>query len=458
MIWSLAQHIYGFEGSQAAKIFLAGFLLAVVLALAIARMPPTMWILMGLVMATTLGTPTNADRTGYLATWLFPVAWLRPEIQLTISVLLIVMLLMTARLNLAKLPPHAWFMLAIAFFAGLMQTVHTDAKQAAETIGFGMATIPATALTAGVLLNTQDGPLKLTRMFLYVGTLWAAACSVQFLINPEYLINLNGRFFGVLSNPQLAGLFIAPTLAVALWVALSDPDKKHKVLALGVIGMFALFAMWTGSRTTVAMTLIGWCFVLWSRLGKMVLFLPVAAVLVYALSFLANELQIGANVERLGSAENTRAGAWEMQLNAIAQNPWIGIGWEDTGATENSYLAGFAGYGIVMFLMLLVFMLFGMGLCARLMIRRRLLPPAERSLTDLVVGIHMMYFIGAGAEGFMLGRSSSIQTTLLIFGSMSMFLLQRASESELQVEQPHAEYGDLHGHHEGESGERHEYA
>jgi hypothetical protein len=427
-----------------------------VLALAIARMPPTMWILMGLVFATTLGVPTNPDRTGYLMTWIFPVAIRRPEIQLSLSVLLVIILLSTGRLNLAKLPPHAWFMLFIAFLAGSLETIHTSAEKAAQTIFFGMATIPATALAAGYLLTIPDGAIKLTRMYLYVGTLWAGACSVQFLINPEYLINLNGRFMGVLSNPQLAGLFIAPTLVVGLWSMLWDPDKKHKLLALGVVGMFVLFAMWTGSRTTMAMTLIGWCFVLWSRLGKVVFLLPVAAVLVYALSFLAGELQIGANLERLGSNENTRTGAWETQLAAVAQNPWIGVGWEDTGATENSYLAGFGGYGILMFLLLAGFMLFGMGLCVKLLLRRRAMPTSERSMVDLIVAFHMMYFIGAGAEGFMLGRSSSIQTTMLVFGAFGMYLLRRASEHEAELVETAQTYGEFPEH--GQPEEQREFA
>ena len=447
MLVTLAQHIYGFEGTPAAKVFLAGFLLAAVLAIAIARMPPMMWVLTGLLAATTLGVPTTADRTGYVYTWIFPVAILRPEIQLTLSVVLLAMLLITGRLNLAKLPPHAWFMLLIAFLAGSLETIHTSTEKAVQTIVFGMVTIPATALATWYLSSGRDGVLKLTRMFLYVGTFWAASCSVQFLINPEYLINLNGRFLGMLSNPQLAGLFIAPTLVVALWSLLSDPDRKHRVLALGVLGMYVLFAVWTGSRTTAAMTLIGWCFVLWSRLGKLVLFLPVAAALVAGLSFLAGELQIGANLERLGSSENTRTGAWETQLNAISQNPWIGVGWEDTGATENSYLAGFGGYGIVMFLLLTAFMLFGIGLSLKLLLKRKSLPPEERPVADLVAGFHFVYFIGAGAEGFMLGRSSSIQTTMLIMGAIAMHVLHRSSQHEEDFAEAAQEYGELPEHH-----------
>lgn len=455
MILELALRTYGFEGSTAAKVFMAGFVGVVILALLFVRMPALLWLLLGVVFATTLGAGVTQDRTGYLQTWLLPVALRRPEIQLAFSIVILGVLLLTGRLNLARLTPHAWFMLLIAFLAGTLQTIHTDAATAGQTIGFALVTVTATALASRYIAFDALGAIHLVRMFLVAGALWAAASSVQFLINPELLVNANGRFQGVLSNPQLCGLWLAPILVMALWGALNDPERRLRFLWFGLVGMYILFAGWTGSRLTVIITLIGWAFVLWAKIGKLVLLLPFAAVLVYGLGILAEQLQIGANLERLTSVENTRTSAWAAQLSAIAENPWIGVGWEDTGATENSYLAGFAGYGIVMFLLLLAFLAFGIGLCAKLMLHRRSLPAHEKGLLDMVVGFHAMYFIGAAGEGYMLGRSSSIQTTLLVLGSVAMYLVQRAraiesGEVDFAEEHGHPEYAEQEEHQSGE--------
>lgn len=458
MIFELALRTYGFEGSTAAKIFMAGFVCVVILSLCFVRMPALLWMLLGVVFATALGAGVTQDRTGYLPTWILPVALRRPEIQLGGCIVILVALLLTGRLNLARLSPHAWFLLLIAFLAGTLQTIHTDAATAGQTIGFALVTVTATALASRYIVIDTLGAIHIVRMFLVAAALWAGASSIQFLINPELLVNANGRFQGVLSNPQLCGLWLAPVLTMALWGALNDPERRVRFLCFGLVGIYILFAGWTGSRLTAIMTLIGWAFVLWSKIGKLVLLLPFTAVLVYGLSILAAQLQIGANLERLTSVENTRTSAWAAQLSAIAENPWIGVGWDDTGATENSYLAGFAGYGIVMFLLLLAFLLFGIGLCAKLMLHRRSLPKHEKGLLDLVVGFHAMYFIGAAGEGYMLGRSSSIQTTMLIMGSIGMYLIHRAraiesGEVDLAEEYAQADFADHPEHQDHRSGE-----
>lgn len=438
----LAQRSYGFEGTTALLIFTVCFIAVVGLTLAFVRLPLVTWLVIGILMMAALSAPTNQERTAYLPTWILPVQQYRAELQLGLCVLLGLFLFTTGRLNLVNMPAQAFLLLMLGLFMGTMQFVHDTALNAAQSMVFAAITIPATALGAVMAVNAPDGPLRLVRGMLTVASFWAGACCVQFVINPEFLVNANGRFWGMLSNPQLAGMFIAPVLTMSMWAALNDPNKRLRILWFGLMGIYVLFAGWTGSRMCAVLSILGWMFVLGRRLGGFVLLAPFVGGLVLLLGVLAQELQIGANLERLTSTENTRDAAWARQIEDIMTNPFIGVGWNDVGATENSYLGIFAGYGIIGFLFALTLLLYSMWLCLRLLIKRKVLPPLERSIADLTIAVNAVYFAGANFEGYMLARSSSMLTFILIYSALAAFLLQRAGEIE-RGEHVHAESDDL---------------
>lgn len=436
----LAQsHIYGFEGSQAAKIFMAGFVLVVILAVMLVRMPLIMWMLVSLLLIVAIGAPVNLDRTEYIDTWLAPMQQNRSWIQLAVSGMLTLVVLGTGRMHLARMAPQAWFLFIIALFASMMQTIHEGWQNALQALVFAIVTIPSVALMARSLTASVSGGLLLARAMLVVAALWAGACSVQFMIEPRYLVTSSGRFWGMISNPQLAAMLIGPVLVLALWGMINDPDKRLKVLWTGILCIYILFMGWTGSRLSLVLTGVGWVFVLWSKLGRLAIFLPVIVGLVFGLSFLADELQIGANLDRLGNTDNTRAGAWAIQLEAIKQSPIIGVGWNDIGASENSYIGSWAGFGFAMFLIMVSFLFHGIYFSVKLLLKRRSMSPQDRSLADLVVGFHALYFSGAFFEGYLLGRSSTMQTMMLLFSAMGVGILDRLTtepESEHAYDEP----------------------
>lgn len=426
----LAQRSYGFEGTTALLIFTVCFIAVVGLTLALVRLPLVTWLVVAILMMAALTAPTTQDRTAYLPTWILPIQVHKAEIQLALCIILGVYLLLTGRLNFANLPVQSFLLFMLGLFMGTMQFIHDTALTATQSLVFAAVTIPTTALGAVVALEKRDGPLRLVRGMLTVASFWAGACCVQFVINPEYLVNNNGRFWGMLSNPQLAGMFIAPVLTMSMWAALNDPNKRLRILWFGLMGIYVLFAGWTGSRMCAVITILGWMFVLGRRIGGFVMLAPFIVGLVMVLGVLADELQIGASIDRLTSTENTRDAAWARQIEDIMVNPFIGVGWNDVGATENSYLGIFAGYGFIGFMFAVSLLFYSMWLCLRLVIKRKLLPPLERSIADLTIAVNAVYFAGANFEGYMLARSSSMLTFILIYAALGTYLLQRAGEIE----------------------------
>lgn len=445
-MFHLAQHIYGFEGTPAAKLFMAGFGLVVMLALLQNRLPFVAWILVAILCANALGPSVVPNRTEYIQSWLLPVQIRRAELHLGFSLVLIFVLLVTGKLSLAKVPWPAWFLFAIQMLSGALQMIHEGPEQGIQTLVFAVTTIPIAGIAAQSLACDEDGALKLVRSMLVVSALWAGACSVQFLIEPAYLINANGRFFGMLANPQMAGLFIAPSITMAVWSMLNDPAWRSRILWIGLTAIYTLFLGWTGSRTCLLMTIVGLTVVLASRPGKLLLFLPVAGILTFALALLSGELQIGANLERLTSTENTRGAGLARLVESIAANPWIGQGWDDLAATENSFLAGFAGYGIAMALLLLAFTFVGVGFAIKLWMARSSMLPKQRAIAELVVAFIALYFVGSNFEGYLLGRSSTAQTMMVFFGAIGVWLLRAGNAQDALAEHMAiSEYAQDHG-------------
>ena len=144
MIELLAQRTYGFEGTTALIVFTICFVGVVALTVAVVRLPLIGWLLAGVLMATALTAPTNADRTAYLPTWILPIQKNRAEMQLACGVMLGLLLLGTGRLNFARLPAQGWLLLLLGLFTGTMQFVHDSALNAGLSLAFAVATIPNT--------------------------------------------------------------------------------------------------------------------------------------------------------------------------------------------------------------------------------------------------------------------------------------------------------------------------
>ena len=420
------QHVYGFEGRTAEVIFVAGFAALVVVAALVMKISFKHWLIAGALFATALTAPIDDLKTHYLETWMHPVQVQRAAIHLGLGVVLSIIMLAQGGASAQLLPASSMLLLTIGLLAGLLQFVHEDAGTALQSLGFALATIPSMIAVVGRLTRDYDGCLRMIRVLMWVSVIWTFCCSVQFVINPKLLLNNTGRFWGMLANAQQAAVFCAPLTVGALWLLLNDPQRRTKFLWLALTAINLLFLIWTGSRTGALMLVVGCMGVLYARVGRAVLLLPVAGLVFWALYGLSDSLQIGANLERFASTDNTRGWVWKAQIETALANPLIGAGWGDAGGSESSYLGSFAGYGIGMFLLVIGLLFVTMWGCAKLLIARRSMPPELRALTDLYNGFMAMYFAGAAFEGYILARSAATSVMFLMFAGIGKFLLDEA--------------------------------
>lgn len=439
---TLAQYFYGFEHTTAVKIFMVGFAGLAFVAALLLRMSLKNWVIAGILFAAALTAPLNVEQTAYVQTWLLPVQKLRAEIHLGLGIVLTLLVLFSGRINASRVPIQGLFMLALALYAALMMFIHATPSEALQSVGFALATIPCFLVASPALTRDFEGCLRMLRTIMWVSVIWTVCCSVQFVINPRYLLNINGRFWGMLANAQQAAILVAPFAMVALWLFLNDVQKRTKPLWVALLAINLLFLLWTGSRTGALMFLVGAMFVLYTRLGKAVIFLPVGGLVAIGLYTLAEELQIMSNVERLVSTDNTRGDVWQAQIRSFMESPFIGVGWGETGGSESSYLGGAAGYGIGFFGIIVLFLLWSVWMCFRFTVSRRLLPKHERPLVDLFIAWNACYFAAAAFEGFMLGRSSTPQVMMLMFAGIGVYLKEQMAAARAAGRTVHDEDAD----------------
>jgi hypothetical protein len=436
------QHIYGFEGQTSEAIFIAGFAALVVVALIVTKMSFRNWLLAATLFATCVAPSVDDAMERFNPTWIFPLQMHHSAIHLGLGVFLTIIAVVSGGMSVRLISIQSILMLLMALYAGLMQFFHEDSSAAIEAIGFAFATIPCFALAAGLSTRGYDACLNVLRMMMWVSVVWTFCCSVQFVINPKYLLSNQGRFFGILGNAQHAAVLVAIMAVIALWLLMHDSRKRTKILWITLLAINLLFLIWTGSRTGGLMFIIGLMSILYARIGKAVLLFPVALLVVWGLAALATALEINANLERFVSLENTRQGVIAGQLTAIVENPLIGVGWRGEAiSTENSYLGGFGAYGIIYFLLTVVLLAVSMWKCFRLTTQRRWLAREQRPLIDLFCAFNFMYFAGAMFEGFILARSFAPQFMLLMFAAVGAWLQEEVAFGRARIDE-HGEQPD----------------
>lgn len=451
LILAQQQHVYGFEGRTSEMIFIAGFGALVLVALLVMRMSLRNWLLVATMLSTCLAPAVDSILNQFNPTWMLPAQKYHAELHLGLSILLTILVLATGGTSLRNISPQATIMFLMAIYAGLLQFIHEDAKEALQAIGFALATIPCFAIATAMSSRNHEGCINLLRMMMWVVVVWTFCCSVQFVINPKYLVSYQGRFLGMLGNAQHAAALNAPMAVIAVWLFMHDPSRRTKILWVALIAINLLFLGWSGSRTGGLMFMVGLMAVLYSRIGKSILLLPVAAGLLWVLALLAETLQIGANLERFTSSSNTRDWVWTGMLQAAFENPLIGVGWRggDLG-TENSYLGSLSAYGIIYFLLTISLLVVSVWQCFNFNIRKRWLRPEHRAIVDVFTSFYAMFFAGALFEGYILARSFIPQLMLLTFAAIGMWIRE-----EISYNQEHA-YEYIHADDAVEYGEPHE--
>lgn len=394
-------------------------------------------------------------------TWLAPVQEKRSAIFVGLGAVVFVLALVhVGKLRLNRISIAMLLLLASAVYAGMVRIMSGRAEEGLISIVFAIGTILPLAIFMPSLVSEEGGYFRLMRIVGITAVAWTFGVAVQFVINRNAL-SRGGlgslRFQGLLGNPQHAAAFLAPTFVTLLALYLHDPLKRLKLIWMCFLGAAGVMVLWTGSRSAAAMCVIGAAFVLYSRLGRSVLLAPIGLGVVFVAFQLLSALGVEIFVERLISTEDTRSVAWAAMWQQFLDNPVFGTGsTEETLFSENSYLLGLASYGIFMGLLLGALAAVSAFQCLRLFLARSKFDPRGKSVVDLTLAVHAMYFAGAMTEGYMVSRVSSMLMYLAIFSAFAQCLIDEARLArEAQHEEP--EWHEDSGDHDSPV-EAHEYA
>lgn len=415
------------DATQLVLIAVGAVAFIVLLGMVLIRMESLRFVATVMMTISVLGVATDwYDRV--LPTWLLPVQMRRSEIYAGFSVLFaFAALFHFGRIPLSRVSMQGLTLMFAGVFIGGLRLLHHGLADGLLTIALALLATGSMTIALPGLLHSYDDCVRLLRSLALANLFWALAIFVQAAINPSGLM-LGGtfRFTGLTANPQAAALALDVLAVVCLWLAMND--SRWRVVWIGLLSVDVLMLMWTGSRTGALLFLIGAASVLYSRVGRAIFLMPVAglgALLLYKVAgALVGSEGVGSSAQRLLSTENTRAGGWRQLLEVGLANPLLGVGVDDTGASENSYLLALAAYGIGGLFMVLLVAAVSAFVVLRLL--RLRFGAAFRTpyggLIDLVVGFNAMYFIGAVLEGYIVARISPLLFSMLIFGALGAYL------------------------------------
>ncbi|MEC9373378.1 MAG: O-antigen ligase family protein [Planctomycetota bacterium] len=362
-------------------------------------------------------------------TWMSPIQINRSWIYLGMGALLaVICVLSLPKLKFRAFPMQALMLLIIGMYAGVLRILHEGPVDGVQTAALAFGTIvPFTLIVASTLDEWEDMTRGL-RLIMWANIIWIGAVAVQFFISPKQLMLGQGsRFMGMTANPQHASVILAVTAVVALWLLLNDQKYRYKAMWAVLLGANLILLAWTGSRTGMAMMVIGATAVLYSRVGRAILFLPAAAIVAAILMQFLAAAGIGMELERFTSTENNRAGVWRTLIAAGMRNPIIGVGTGDAQESESSYLLAFAAYGVGMVLLVLGLMAVSGWQMLRLWRVRGRVPRSHRTMVDLIIGYNAMFFAGAIFEGYIMARVTGHISYMLVFACLATAIINRVA-------------------------------
>lgn len=390
-----------------------------------------------------------ADSYGFVAkNFMWPIPYYRAEIFAALGALMFAWILgHWSKIHISNIAPQMVVICLMAFYAALIRMIHGGPVEGGTSIIFASATLVPLALALPAALDDERAWINMLRLLALMSAAYLAASMVQLVINPNVLTRPpSNRFTGLSGNPQYVAVTFSVYAVVTLWLTLFDPKRRFRLLWAALLGAQLIVLAWTGSRTGAGMAVVGGCFAFYRRFGKLVLFAPlglVAAYLFYDL-FLAGQ-GVELVTSRLVSTENTREGAWRTQWQQFMASPIIGVGVTET-ESENSYLYAISAFGVGMGGLIGLLMLVSGALCLKLFVRRNLLPPHLRTLADLVIAYHALYFAGGFFEGYMVARVGTHIVFMSIFSAIMANLIRRTYAAPATVHEQAPEWDALAQH------------
>jgi len=390
-------------------------------------------------------------------TFLAPLVILRQPVLLGMGVVLA----LAAVAHVRRLVPNrvsgaSYALIFVGCFIGLLHFVHVGMFDGAATIAIALITLGVPALVVPSLLEEYEDFLKIVRAIAFAGIIWNACVFIQFSVNPAALmLGASKRFMGVSGNPQHAACFLAIVGTCSLFLSMNESHHRYRLLWLAQAAVCAVFIGWAGSRTGALMYVIGASAVLYRRLGRAILFLPVIALLIGIAFTILQSMQINVATDRLVSTEDTRSAVWRNMYETGMSNPVLGAGARNAGGSENSFLLAFASYGVGGLMCALLLITVVSVILFRLVRIRSRFDAAAGRLVDLQIGLFGAFFAGSLFEGYLVARLSSTTVMFILFASMSSRLIaiaaSEAADTGYVPDVPY-DYGEVDEHRVAGSG------
>lgn len=340
---------------------------------------------------------------------------------------LVLLIFQLKRLSAKRISAAAFVLLIMGLYIGLMRFYHDGISSGVLTVVLASVTLPGLLLVPAAVIDDEQDLPALLRVILVVNGMWLGMVALQFVADRSLVVFGNSfRFVGLMSNPQHAGTLLACLATTALWLSLNETNRLWKFVAISIFALDVVMILWTGSRTSLGMLVVGCTGVAFSRLGRVVLLLPVAGIFfAVALKLFGSGFSEASTVlDRIGGGGDTRTEAWSRMLDAALANPLFGAGVESAGSSENGWLYGFAAYGVGMLALSLLLTVIGLVQVIKAVRMRWSLPVGSQSPLDLSAALVAAYFGGAIFEGFFSARISPNLVFIMIFTGVLTRLLQ----------------------------------
>ena len=369
-----------------------------------------------------LGLPNDVEKGAEYRTWLFALQERRQLAYLACGALLFMSAFVHAgKLNTKNIPGLGIGLGILGVYMGLVSIFHDGPIGGFLAVFLAVFSIGGMLLVISSSMSTWDDFVAILRTISLTGIALTMACTVQFLLDQNMLLTGVGRrFVGLSGNPQHAAGLSAVVATVGIWLVLNDRTKFWKLLAMLATASHIVFVLWTGSRTGLALTIIGFTSVFYARIGRSVIYAPIVGAIGLGLLNLAESMGVKFGFDRLVSTDDTRSGKWMTMWEQGVSSPLIGVGLGDAGGSENGFLYGFASYGLGVPILQFILMLASIGVCLRLIKSRfETNNPIAKRLIDITIGFLAMYWAGNLFEGFGIARISPQLVFFLIFACMA---------------------------------------
>lgn len=438
---------------NAPSILFLAMLMAMLLAGVIGalRNPRGAWpIITVMILFAGLAVQTNLDGSPRNQTWLQGVQLLRSPLYLISgSALFLATLVHMGKVRLHDVPFQGFVIFAIQLLCAILRFDHEGFAGGAQSVVFTVVTMIPVLLLLPHAFKEWDDWTVFIRAIGIAATIWALANFVQVVLDPNQLIlGWHRRFSGLLGNPQGTGLYMAPMTICLLWLLMNETKRLLWWIWGGAFCLIVVYSLWTGSRTCILVTGVGTMFVLYSRLGRFILVLPIIGLAFFGVFQLAVSLGLSIDaVERLTSTENTREASWEVLMEDMFNNPFLGYGFKESRANENSYLLALGAYGIFTGALVIFFPIYSFFYMLKFWRYRKLVPAGQRQLVDLILAFNAAYFAGSCFEWHIIARLEVNLLLIMLFAVMSKRLMQKV-DAELTTQDLYADeyahYGPSH--------------